>query len=206
MNKCRTRLKSTNSIALSRRTEYYVLRSNATPINIIFIKLLKPPWVTLWQQETERQHHTENPSLSRTVRCNDAAASHSTYGMKPPNPDLSLAASHSSPRQYNTRGHPPHPSSEPPHSSPRRISRRKSLSYGCCLSGETADYSFFSWFIRVFQILFLVNNNYSLILLCQVLVQSLIHHGPNVVTGSVSHPGRGRPTNTWLVGPRRTVL
>jgi ankyrin repeat protein len=29
---------------------------------------------------------------------------------------------------------------------------------------------------------------------------------PKAVTGSFSRPGRGRPTNRWLVGPRRTLL
>jgi hypothetical protein len=31
-----------------------------------------------------------------------------------------------------------------------------------------------------------------------MLVRSLFYYGPN---GSFSHPGRGHPTNPWLVGP-----
>jgi hypothetical protein len=39
-----------------------------------------------------------------------------------------------------------------------------------------------------------------------VLVRSLHRYGPKAVTGWIPRPGRGRPTNPWLVGPRRTVL
>jgi hypothetical protein len=34
-----------------------------------------------------------------------------------------------------------------------------------------------------------------------MLVRSLFRYGPKAVTGSFSRPGRGRPTNQWLVGP-----
>jgi hypothetical protein len=40
----------------------------------------------------------------------------------------------------------------------------------------------------------------------EVLVRSLHRYGPKAVTGLLPRPGRGRPTNPWLVGPRRTVL
>jgi hypothetical protein len=39
-----------------------------------------------------------------------------------------------------------------------------------------------------------------------VLVRSLHRYGPKAVTGLLPRPSRGRPTNPWLVGPRRTVL
>jgi hypothetical protein len=39
-----------------------------------------------------------------------------------------------------------------------------------------------------------------------LLVRSLHRYGPKAVTGLLLRPGRGRPTNPWLVGPRRTVL
>jgi hypothetical protein len=39
-----------------------------------------------------------------------------------------------------------------------------------------------------------------------ILVRSLHRYGPKAVTGWIPRPGRGRPTNPWLVGPRRTVL
>jgi hypothetical protein len=40
----------------------------------------------------------------------------------------------------------------------------------------------------------------------KLLVLSLHRYGPKAVTGWIPRPGRGRPTNPWLVGPRRTVL
>jgi hypothetical protein len=39
-----------------------------------------------------------------------------------------------------------------------------------------------------------------------LLVRSLYRYGPKAVTGLLPRPGRGRPTDPWLVGPRRTVL
>jgi hypothetical protein len=38
-----------------------------------------------------------------------------------------------------------------------------------------------------------------------MLVRSLHHYGPKAVTGLIPRPGRGHPTNPWLVVPRRTV-
>jgi hypothetical protein len=39
-----------------------------------------------------------------------------------------------------------------------------------------------------------------------MLVRSLYRYGPKAVTGLLPRPGRGRPTNPWLVDPRHTVL
>jgi hypothetical protein len=40
----------------------------------------------------------------------------------------------------------------------------------------------------------------------RLLVRSLYRYGPKAVTGLLPRPGRGRPTNSWLVGPRCAVL
>jgi hypothetical protein len=40
----------------------------------------------------------------------------------------------------------------------------------------------------------------------RMLVRSPHRPGPKAESGSISRPGRGRPTDLWLVGPRRTVL
>jgi hypothetical protein len=40
----------------------------------------------------------------------------------------------------------------------------------------------------------------------RMLVRSPHRCGPKAESGSTSRPGRGRPTDPWLVGPRRAVL
>jgi hypothetical protein len=40
----------------------------------------------------------------------------------------------------------------------------------------------------------------------RMLVRSPHRSGPKAESGSISHPGRGRPTDPWLVAPCRTVL